>query len=67
MFVVDSFGSIRAAELDWGNEDHIKAVGPPFDFIIGTDVVGLYDYFLVEAHNDTLFNSMFFLCDLQSK
>lgn len=35
----DSFGSIRAAELDWGNEDHIKAVGPPFDFIIGTDVV----------------------------
>ncbi|XP_022140387.1 protein N-lysine methyltransferase METTL21A [Momordica charantia] len=35
----DSFGSISAAELDWGNEDHIKAVGPPFDFIIGTDVV----------------------------
>ncbi|KAM3399051.1 protein N-lysine methyltransferase METTL21A [Capsicum galapagoense] len=35
----DSFGSIQAAELDWGNETHIKAVGPPFDFIIGTDVV----------------------------
>ncbi|XP_038901723.1 protein N-lysine methyltransferase METTL21A [Benincasa hispida] len=35
----DSFGSIRAAELDWGNEYHIMAVGPPFDFIIGTDVV----------------------------
>ncbi|XP_060169617.1 uncharacterized protein LOC132600456 [Lycium barbarum] len=35
----DSFGSIQAAELDWGNETHIKAVGPPFDYIIGTDVV----------------------------
>lgn len=36
---VDSFGSIQVAELDWGNEDHIKAVGPPFDYIIGTDIV----------------------------
>ncbi|KAK4709249.1 hypothetical protein R3W88_030174 [Solanum pinnatisectum] len=35
----DSFGSIQAAELDWGNETHIKAVCPPFDYIIGTDVV----------------------------
>ncbi|XP_022750021.1 protein N-lysine methyltransferase METTL21A-like isoform X2 [Durio zibethinus] len=35
----DSFGSIQVAELDWGNEDHIKAVAPPFDYIIGTDVV----------------------------
>ncbi|EOY30149.1 S-adenosyl-L-methionine-dependent methyltransferases superfamily protein, putative isoform 1 [Theobroma cacao] len=35
----DSFGSIRVAELDWGNEDHIKAVALPFDYIIGTDVV----------------------------
>ena len=35
----DSFGSIRVAELNWGNEDHIKAVDPPFDYIIGTDVV----------------------------
>lgn len=35
----DSFGTIHAAELDWGNMDHVKAVGPPFDFIIGTDVV----------------------------
>lgn len=26
-------------ELDWGNKDHIKAVAPPFDYIIGTDVV----------------------------
>ncbi|XP_065865023.1 uncharacterized protein [Euphorbia lathyris] len=35
----DSFGSIKAAELDWGNEDHTRAVDPPFDYIIGTDVV----------------------------
>lgn len=38
---VDSFGSIQVEELDWGNKDHIKAVGPPFDYIIGTDVVSL--------------------------
>lgn len=36
---VDLLGSIQAVELDWGNEDHIKAVAPPFDYIIGTDVV----------------------------
>lgn len=36
---VDSIGSINVAELDWGNEDHIKALNPPFDYIIGTDVV----------------------------
>lgn len=41
MFFVDSFGSIQVAELDWGNDDHIRAVGPPFDYIIGTDVVSL--------------------------
>ncbi|XP_062173221.1 uncharacterized protein LOC133878662 [Alnus glutinosa] len=35
----DSFGSIKVEELDWGNKDHIMAVGPPFDYIIGTDVV----------------------------
>lgn len=35
----DSFGSVQVAELDWGNKDHIMAVGPPFDYIIGTDVV----------------------------
>lgn len=35
----DSFGSIRVEELNWGNEDHIRAVEPPFDYIIGTDVV----------------------------
>lgn len=34
-----SFGSIKVAELDWGNKDHIRAVEPPFDYIIGTDVV----------------------------
>ncbi|KAG4985520.1 hypothetical protein AAZX31_12G076100 [Glycine max] len=35
----ESFGSIKVAELQWGDESHIKAVGPPFDYIIGTDVV----------------------------
>ncbi|GAB4842927.1 hypothetical protein Ancab_012905 [Ancistrocladus abbreviatus] len=35
----DSFGSIKAMELDWGNKDHIQAVCPPYDYIIGTDVV----------------------------
>ncbi|KAL0460150.1 UNVERIFIED_CONTAM: protein N-lysine methyltransferase METTL21A [Sesamum latifolium] len=35
----DSFGSIEVAELNWGDEDHIRAVEPPFDYIIGTDVV----------------------------
>ena len=44
MFFVDSFGSIQAAELNWGNEGNIRAVGPPFHYIIGTDVViTLYD------------------------
>lgn len=38
-FLVASFGSLRVAELDWGNEDHIRAVEPPFDYVIGTDVV----------------------------
>ncbi|XP_020276281.1 protein N-lysine methyltransferase METTL21A isoform X1 [Asparagus officinalis] len=33
------FGSIKVEELDWGNKDHIKALDPPFDYIIGTDVV----------------------------
>ncbi|KAK9663989.1 hypothetical protein RND81_14G011600 [Saponaria officinalis] len=36
---VDSFGSMKVAELDWGNKDHIQAVNPPFDYVIGTDVV----------------------------
>jgi len=34
-----SFGSIQVAELDWGNQHHIAAVDPPFDYIIGTDIV----------------------------
>ncbi|KAH9326107.1 hypothetical protein KI387_006285, partial [Taxus chinensis] len=34
-----SFGSIQVAELDWGNQQHIAAVDPPFDYIIATDVV----------------------------
>lgn len=33
------FGSIKVSELQWGDESHIKAVGSPFDYIIGTDVV----------------------------
>lgn len=37
--ISDSFGSIQTAELDWGNTDHIRAVDPPFDYIVGTDVV----------------------------
>ncbi|KAJ0778388.1 putative lysine methyltransferase, S-adenosyl-L-methionine-dependent methyltransferase [Helianthus annuus] len=36
----DSIGSITAAELSWGNDDHIRALDPPFDYIIGTDVIG---------------------------
>ncbi|CAJ2654496.1 unnamed protein product [Trifolium pratense] len=35
----ESFGSIKVSELQWGDESHIKAVCPPFDYIIGTDVV----------------------------
>ncbi|PWZ27902.1 hypothetical protein Zm00014a_010534 [Zea mays] len=36
----DTIGSITVAELDWGNKEHIKAVEPPFDYIIGTDILG---------------------------
>ncbi|WJX50174.1 hypothetical protein P8452_36516 [Trifolium repens] len=35
----ESFGSIKVSELQWGDESHIRAVCPPFDYIIGTDVV----------------------------
>ncbi|KAK8544598.1 hypothetical protein V6N13_045681 [Hibiscus sabdariffa] len=48
----DSFGSIKVAELDWGNGDHIKAVAPPFDYVIGTDVV--YAEHLVEPLLQTI-------------
>nr|GEU60012.1 hypothetical protein [Tanacetum cinerariifolium] len=36
----DSIRSITAAELSWGNSDHIRVLDPPFDFIIGTDIIG---------------------------
>ncbi|KAF8395266.1 hypothetical protein HHK36_019208 [Tetracentron sinense] len=51
--VSESFGSIQVAELDWGNEDHIKAVDPPFDYIIGTDIV--YAEHLLEPLLQTIF------------
>ncbi|XP_054811580.1 uncharacterized protein LOC129312850 isoform X2 [Prosopis cineraria] len=35
----DLFGSVKVSELQWGDRDHIRAVDPPFDYIIGTDVV----------------------------
>ncbi|KAL5565789.1 hypothetical protein UlMin_028953 [Ulmus minor] len=49
----DSFGSIQAAELNWGNESDIRAVGPPFDYIIGTDVV--YAEHLLDPLLQTIF------------
>lgn len=45
VILVVSFGSIKVAELDWGNQDQIRAVEPPFDYIIGTDVVSLMTTF----------------------
>ncbi|KAF3320369.1 protein N-lysine methyltransferase METTL21A [Carex littledalei] len=47
-----SFGSISVAELDWGNKTQIEAVGPPFDYIIGTDVV--YAEHLLEPLIETI-------------
>lgn len=32
-------GSVEVAELDWGNQQQAEALKPPFDYIIGTDVV----------------------------
>ncbi|KAK9175766.1 hypothetical protein WN944_027775 [Citrus x changshan-huyou] len=49
----DLLGSIQAVELDWGNEDHIKAVAPPFDYIIGTDVLG-YEIRSTSVHEEML-------------
>ncbi|ONI00886.1 hypothetical protein PRUPE_6G109400 [Prunus persica] len=49
----DSFGSIEAAELSWGDKDHIRAVGPPFDYIIGTDVIG-YEIRSTSVHEQML-------------
>lgn len=34
-------------ELDWGNKDHIQAVDPPYDFVIGTDVVGIFFIYIL--------------------
>ncbi|XP_077221772.1 S-adenosyl-L-methionine-dependent methyltransferases superfamily protein [Tasmannia lanceolata] len=48
-----SFGSIEVGELDWGNQDHIKAVDPPFEYIIGTDIV--YAEHLLEPLLQTIF------------
>ncbi|BBH05020.1 S-adenosyl-L-methionine-dependent methyltransferases superfamily protein [Prunus dulcis] len=51
----DSFGSIEAAELSWGDKDHIRAVGPPFDYIIGTDVMdGTYQHPDIQLYIMTL-------------
>ncbi|XP_050206209.1 UPF0665 family protein C23C4.06c isoform X2 [Mercurialis annua] len=49
----DSFGSIKVEELDWGNDDHIRAVHPPFDYIIGTDVMG-YEIRSTSVHEQML-------------
>ncbi|KAG6523018.1 hypothetical protein ZIOFF_020175 [Zingiber officinale] len=38
-----SFGCIIVAELDSGHEDHIRAIEPPCDFILGTDVISSID------------------------
>ncbi|BAS81599.1 Os02g0818700 [Oryza sativa Japonica Group] len=47
-----SIGSVTVAELDWGNKDHIRAVDPPFDYIIGTDVV--YSEHLLQPLMETI-------------
>ncbi|KAL6195828.1 hypothetical protein ACLB2K_031446 [Fragaria x ananassa] len=49
----ESFGSVQVAELSWGNEDHIRAVDPPFNYIIGTDIV--YKEDLLEPLLQTIF------------
>lgn len=36
---VGPIGSVEIAELDWGDDSHVKLLDPPFDYIIGTDVV----------------------------
>ncbi|KAJ1384071.1 hypothetical protein SESBI_42858 [Sesbania bispinosa] len=43
----ESFGSIKVLELQWGDKSHIKAVNPPFDYIIGTDVWSLMLLFVL--------------------
>ena len=34
-------GRVSVAELSWGDADQITAVDPPFDYIVGTDVVSV--------------------------
>jgi hypothetical protein len=57
-------GSITVAELDWGNKEHIKAVEPPFDYIIGTDVVSLSSVF--ESSELRLSNSRSYFLMIQT-
>lgn len=33
--------TLRTAQLYWGNEEQVKSLKPPFDFVIATDVVYL--------------------------
>lgn len=64
-FFVDPFGSIEVAELNWGNVDHIKAVGPPFDYIIGTDVVSIMEQDpLMQKASSLLYHPTWILCML---
>ncbi|KAJ4847659.1 hypothetical protein Tsubulata_036967 [Turnera subulata] len=48
-----SFGSIQVAELDWRHEEHVRALNPPFDYIIGTDVLG-YEIRSMNVHEQML-------------
>ncbi|XP_039791937.1 protein N-lysine methyltransferase METTL21A isoform X2 [Panicum virgatum] len=49
---ISQSNSDSVAELDWGNKEHIKAVEPPFDYIIGTDVV--YSEHLLQPLMETI-------------
>ncbi|EFJ17374.1 hypothetical protein SELMODRAFT_114854, partial [Selaginella moellendorffii] len=52
----ESVGNVSVAELDWGNSCHIAALEPPFDFIIGTDVV------YAAQHLEPLLTTILSLC-----
>ncbi|KAJ4838449.1 hypothetical protein Tsubulata_041230, partial [Turnera subulata] len=41
------------AELDWRHEEHVRALNPPFDYIIGTDVLG-YEIRSMNVHEQIL-------------
>uniref|UniRef100_A0A804NWB8 Tumor-related protein n=1 Tax=Zea mays TaxID=4577 RepID=A0A804NWB8_MAIZE len=49
---ISQSNSDTVAELDWGNKEHIKAVEPPFDYIIGTDVI--YSEHLLQPLMETI-------------